>query len=312
MMVRLAVLVLCLLAGSAQAAVLRVSAEPPLSVERLADAIRSYVEGAELEIASPGQGERDGVAAKPTPGVVEISLRRLGASDDEVELVLLDGEETILSRLPRAMRSEDLYRSAALKVHALLERRTPPPVLPPETIEVRETAPSAPPERLMLDAGFAVLMPSAGPVREGLRLAAGLRLGQRWHVLLGAYIEPGESTRASGIDVSAWELPVLVAAGYDWHQGLWSGWVDAVGHAAVRRVSAKSPDIVANSEMALSPRAGGSTGLGFAILQGLRLQAQVSLLATLADTRYRVDGQVVWPSARALGVIEVGLVYGGR
>jgi hypothetical protein len=308
-MFRLAVIALCsLLASSAQAAVLRVSAEAPLSAERLADAIRSYVDGVALEVA-PAPGGREGVA---TPGVVEVSLRRLGASEDEVELVLLDGEETILSRLPRAMRSEDLYRSAALKVHSLLERRTSP-ALPPDTLGVHQDATTdSSPRRLMLDAGFALLVPSAGPVRGGLRLAAGMRLAQRWHLLAGAYVEPGQSTRASGIDVSAWELPILLATGFDWHQGAWAGWVDVVGHAAVRRVSAKSPDIVSNSGTSLSPRAGASTGLGFAIGQGLRLQAQISLLATLADARYRVDGQVVWPSSWGLGVIEVGLVYGGR
>lgn len=310
MMLRLAVLAFCsLLASSAQAAVLRISAEPPLSVERLADALRSYVEGAELEIALE-PAKRDGVAA--TPGVVEISLRRLGTTDDEVELVLIDGEETILSRLPRAMRIEDLYRSAALKVHALLERRSSAPTLPVDPLGVREAAVFTPPERLMLDAGFAVLAPSAGPVRSALRLAAGLRLAQRGHLLLGAYIESGQSSRVNDIDVSTWELPLLLQAGLDWHQGTWSGWVDVVGHAALRRVSAKSPDIDSRSAIALSPRAGGCTGLGFAIGQGLRLQAQVSLLATLADTRYRVDGQTVSPSAKVLGVIEVGLVYGGR
>jgi hypothetical protein len=310
MLLRWALLALCcLLASSAQAAVLRISADPPLSVERLADALRSYVEGVELEIAME-PSKRDSVA--PPPGVVEISLRRLGATDDEVELVLLDGEETILSRLPRDMRSEDLYRSAALKVHALLERRASSPALPVDPLGLRETAAGNPPERLMLDAGFAVLVPSTGSVRQGLRLAAGLRLAQRGHVLLGAYIESGQSTRVNDIDVSAWELPILLQAGLDWHQGTWAGWVDLVGHAAVRRVSAKSPDIDSHSDLALSPRAGGCTGLGFAIGQGLRLQAQMSLLATLADTRYRVDGQTVSPSARALGVIEVGLVYGGR
>jgi hypothetical protein len=309
MMSRLAVIALCsLVASAAQATVLRVSAEAPLSVERLADAIRSYVDGVELEVP-PAPGEREGVA---TPGVVGVSLRRLGATDDEVELVMIDGEETILSRLPRSMRNEDLYRSAALKVHALLERRASP-ALAPDSLGVHQTATTdGSPGRLMLDAGFALLVPSAGPLRQGLRLAAGLRLAQRWHLLAGAYVEPGQSARVNGIDVSAWELPILLATGFDWHQGAWTGWVDVVGHAAVRRVSAKSPDIVSHSGTSLSPRAGGSTGLGFAIGQGLRLQAQISLLATLADARYRVDGQVVWPSARGLGVIEVGVVYGGR
>ncbi len=56
-MIRWVVLAVCsLLAGSAQAALLRVSAEPPLSVERLAEAIRIYVEGAEVELAPEPAG----------------------------------------------------------------------------------------------------------------------------------------------------------------------------------------------------------------------------------------------------------------
>src|SRR5512138_3917591 len=123
MLLRLAAFAICLLAtSSAQAVVLRVSAEAPLSVERLADALRSYVDGAEVEVAAVGRPDsHDGVAT--APGVVEVAVRRQGVSDEDVELILLDGETTILNRLPGAMRIEDLYRTVALKVHALLLRR---------------------------------------------------------------------------------------------------------------------------------------------------------------------------------------------
>jgi hypothetical protein len=73
--------------------------------------------------------------------------------------------------------------------------------------------------------------------------------------------------------------------------------MDVVGQAAVRRISAESPGIVSNSDTTLSPRAGSALGLGFPIRPDLRFQAQVSLLGVLADARYRVDGEVVSPSA---------------
>jgi hypothetical protein len=49
-----------------------------------------------------------------------------------------------------------------------------------------------------------------------------------------------------------------------------------------------------------------------ALAPGLRAQARASVLAVLADKRYLVDGQVVWPAARALVLMEMGLQYGGR
>lgn len=312
-MIRLAATTLCLLAASsAQATVLRISAEPPLSVERLADAIRTYVDGTEVDVSPVRRVERqDG--GFTAPGVVEIELRAQGAGADDAELVLLDGQETVLSRLPGALRVEDLYRAAALKVQSLLQRRTVPVSPGPASIvEGAGTAKHPGADRFLLGAGLAVLVPSAGPAREGVSLAAGLRFARRWHLSLGAYLEPQQSTRVGDIDVSAWELPLLLGLGCDWHESSWVGWLDLVGHLAVRRVSAEAAEVVSNSGVALSPRAGGAMGGGVVVGQGLRLEVQVSLLAVLADTRYRVDGQVVWPAAGALGVIELGLAYGGH
>lgn len=51
---------LCLLADVAQAASLRVSAEPPLSGERLGDALRSYLDSAEIRIEPP-PGSAEGI-----------------------------------------------------------------------------------------------------------------------------------------------------------------------------------------------------------------------------------------------------------
>ena len=56
------VAILCALAGAAQATSLRVSAEPPLSGERLGDALRSYLDGAEVTI-EPSPGAADGASA---------------------------------------------------------------------------------------------------------------------------------------------------------------------------------------------------------------------------------------------------------
>jgi hypothetical protein len=309
----LSVLAICLgLASTAEAAVLRISAEPPLSVERLADALRTYVDGVQVEVRSTGRDDRyDGPV--PEPGVVELSLRRHGPADDDAELVLVDGEATILNRLPGAMRIEDLYRTAALKTQSLLQRRGAMGNAPVASIAVRSpTEHGDGTNRVWLDAGLAVLVPSAGLARGGLRLGVGLRFARRSHLSLGAYVEPEQSTRVGDVAVSAWELPFALQLGLDWHPGHWTGWLDLVGHVAMRRISAEAPGIVSDSKLALSPRVGVGTGWGIAIWQGLRFECAVSALIVLADNRYRVDGQVVWPGARALGVAELRLAYGGR
>jgi hypothetical protein len=303
--------IVCALAGAAQAASLRVSAEPPLSGERLGDALRSYVDGADVTIEPPASD-----SARPAePGTMVITLQKSRAIGEDAEVVLVDGEETIVARLPGALRTEDLYRAAALKVQALLLRRVAP--VPPapvaETLNAR-AAPSTPPDRgaFLLAVDLAMLVPTSGPVREALRLAAGLQLGQRWRLELGTYLEPRQTADAQGIHVTAWEIPVCLSLGFAWHTGVWQGWLEGVGHAAIRNLSAEAAGIVSNTDTTVSPRAGGAVGVAVAIAPGLRAHARASALAVLADARYRVDGQVVWPAARALVLVELGLQYGGR
>ncbi len=305
------VAIVCALAGAAQAAPLRVSAEPPLSGERLGDALRSYVDGAEVKIEPPASDN-----ARPAePGNVVITLQKSRTFGEDAEVVLVDGEETIVARLPGALRTEDLYRAAALKVQALLQRRVA--VLPTVAMSGAlngRAAPSAPPDRgaFLLAVDLAMLVPTSGPLREALSLAAGLELGQRWHLELGTYLEPRQTADAQGIHVTAWEIPVCLSLGFAWHTGVWQGWLEGVGHAAIRELSAEATGIVSNSDTTVSPRAGGALGVAVAIAPGVRAHARASALAVLADARYGVDGQVVWPAARVLVLVELGLQYGGR
>lgn len=312
---QVAIGILLALPSAAEAAALRVSAEPPLSAERLGDTLRSYLDGAEVQVAGPEGTGQVGDGLRAETGTVSVTLRGGRGLGEDAEVVLVDGEETILARLPGALRTEDLYRTAALKVQALLQRRaTAGPVTRPSEGLSEARAPSPPPlrDRLWLDAGLAFMRPSAGLAREGLRLGSGIRLGQRWRVALGAYLEAPQSQSSQGIEVSAWELPFWLALGFAWHQGRWQGLVDAVGHAAIRRISAEATGLVSNSDTALSPRAGGSVGFCLPLGPGLRADARVSVVAALVDTRYRVDGQVVWPAARTLLLAELGIEYGVR
>ena len=105
---------------------------------------------------------------------------------------------------------------------------------------------------------------------------------------------------------------MCLSLGYAWHIGAWQGWLETVGHAAIRKFSADAAGIVSTSDTTVVPRAGAALGATVAIAPGLRAHARASALAVLSDARYHVDGQVVWPVARALVLVELGLQYGGR
>jgi hypothetical protein len=303
------------LVGAAHATSLKVSAEPPLSGERWGDALRSYLDGKEVTVESfPGvMDETD--FAPVEPGTVAIILRRSRGPGEDAEVLLVDGEEMIVARLPGAFRKEDLYRAAALKVQALFQRRmaVATPSEPTEGLS-QPSLPSQPGRRdnVLLDAGLAFMLPSQGLSREGLRLGTALALGSRLRLGIGMYLEPAQSTTSQAVSVTSWELPLYLSLGLAWRKGSWQGWLDAVGHATVRRISAEAAGIVSNSDTTVSPRAGGAIRLAFTIAPNLRADARVSLLAVLADARYRVDGTVVWPADRALLLLEVGLEYGVR
>jgi hypothetical protein len=312
MALRLLVIATCVALGSeARATALEVSAEAPLSAERLSDALRSYVEGAEVAVEATDDATEGAEAPERR---VRISLRGSHAVGEDAEIVVADRDETVVARLPGALRSEDLYRAAALKVQALLQRRRAAEAGPSVEAIVSGPAPPAPPHetRLLLDVGLSWMQPSAGTARQGLRLGTGLVLGNRWRTRFAAYLEPSQSSDPQGVAVSSWELPVELTLGLALHQGRWQSWLEAIGQVALHRLSAEAPGVVSTTETTLAPRAGAGVAFALAMTHGLWAEARVSLLAAVQDTRYRVDGQQVWPAARALAMLELGLLYGGR
>jgi hypothetical protein len=310
---------LCVFAAVAQAAPLRVSTQPPFSAERLGDALRSYIDGAEVKIepSTNTPNAKDTDAAPVVAGAVEISLRKgqtLGEDAEVVlEVVLIDGEETIIARLPGALRSEDLYRAAALKVQTLLQRRaTPtPPVATAATVAPDATA-APKTEKILLDADVAMILPTAGPWHEALYLGMGLQVGKRWRMGLGTYVESQQAVDLQAVHVTSREIPVSLSLGYAWHTGRWQGWLETVGQLAVRRTSADATGMVTDSDTTLSPRLGGTLAAEIAVAPALRACARVSALAVLADARYHVDKQMVWPAADAIVSVALGLQYGGH
>src|SRR3954469_8210558 len=109
--------------------VLVVTATPPLDVERLADAVRAYLDELQVEVRAapaPPAGELRGeLAATARVGAAVRAwavVRVADGAPGSVELEIVDRltDKALLATVPRPRRDEDLYRAVALKVQALL------------------------------------------------------------------------------------------------------------------------------------------------------------------------------------------------
>ena len=106
-----------------------VTTAPPLDSERLADALRVYLANSASPSRSPRPTRSDDLRQRIA------DARRLGESvravaviraepgtPDEVGIELTDlaTDKTLIATMPKAARDEDLYRTLALKIQAIL------------------------------------------------------------------------------------------------------------------------------------------------------------------------------------------------
>jgi hypothetical protein len=295
------------LAGAASAVELRVAAVPPLSGERWRDALRSYVDGVVIHLDPTACQEP---ALFPTVGQVFLCLGK-DAGPDATTLLLVDAEETIVARFPALTRTEDLYRAAALKVHAVLSRRGSPAPANPPTVAQAGVGPvegNAPP--VILDLGVGLFLPRLRPAQGAFKVGLSLPLG---NVALGAglYLLSAQSTLFQGVDIQQRDLPMYLRLAYAPLHGRLRPELGVVFHGVIRRVHATGVDGAAFSHTAFSPRLGGGAGALYAVSPWYTAMVRVSGLLALTDERYQVDGQTAVSEGGATVLLELGLVSPG-
>src|SRR5688572_28170928 len=182
---------LVLLAGTAAAferPTLVVTAAPPLDVERLADLVRTYLEGYEVDVRTAPAvqaGEmREQLAATEAAAAgarAVAAVRVAGAAGTTVEIQLVDRvtHKALVTQVQRLGRDEDFYRTLALKVQALLRSalsEDPPavkqvaPALAPLVV-VAPPPPAPPPHRISLEVAYVLSsFPIGGLVQHGVSL----------------------------------------------------------------------------------------------------------------------------------------------
>ena len=174
-----------------------VTTAPSMDAQRLADALRVYLDEFGIRVETRAAGEADDLRKRiddarqlgeALRAVAVVRAEHGARGTVEIELVDLATDKVLVVSVPRPERDEDLYRALALKIEAVLratlsearaeldpqsslgrlvaESPRPPPAPAP--------VPAAPPA-LALDAGYGfVSFPDGGPSFGGLAVRGGV------------------------------------------------------------------------------------------------------------------------------------------
>lgn len=212
-----------------------VTTAPPLDAQRLADALRVYLDefGIRVETRTTAEAgdlrtqlddaRRLGEAVR---AVAVVRVERGAPGSIEIELIDLATDKVLLVAVPRPARDEDLYRALALKIQAVL-RATLSEVkadLDPSSSLGRlvaqaggatatsEPAPR-PPARLGLDAGYAVLsFPIDGASFWGLAFRAWWLPVPRLELAVGTAALTSIAASSGGVDARVTDIPLRASA----------------------------------------------------------------------------------------------------
>jgi hypothetical protein len=304
--------------------VLVVTATAPLDAERLADALRAYLDEFQVDVrtapAAPGGDLRGELAATAGIGaavrawaVVRVADGTPGSA--ELELVDRVTGKSLVTSVPRPRRDEDLYRAVALKVQALLRATLAEPSprvsTSPALSRLAAPPPTSPPaaeRRLALETSFALVAFTGGRlVQQGLAVALARRFGQHVEVALGTEALSGIDAQAGAVTASVSRVPVSLAARVRAEAGRWEGAVGLVGEAAFVSIDTASPTLAVRSGWSVAPGLGGQVGGRLHLGDRAWLGARVSALGVIVGQHFTAQGQpLVSISGLQLGV-EGGL-----
>jgi hypothetical protein len=211
-----------------------VTTTPPLDAQRLSDALRVYLDefGIRIENASIAEAndlsQRIADARRLGESVRAVAVIRAGrGTTDEVEIELVDlqTQKTLLATVTKPTRDEDLYRTLALKIQAILRatlseargsldpksavgRLVSEPTEPPAP-----APPPRPPGPLTIEAGYdAASFPTAGVVFQGLAIGATYSLPRWFDLAIGTVDFGSVQVSGSGVNVFANLYPLEVSA----------------------------------------------------------------------------------------------------
>ena len=314
-----------------------VTAAPSLDAQRLADALRVYLDEFGIRVETRAAGEAGDLRKRiddarqlgeALRAVAVVRAEHGARGSIEIELVDLATDKALVVSVPRPERDEDLYRALALKIQAVLratlsEARADldprsslgrlvaeAPAGPAPQPRPPASAPPPPPQ-LALDVGYGlVAFPADGPTFGGLAVRASWRPRRTLELALGT-AAMGPATASNGaVDASATIVPLHAAARRPFGGGraqLYLGpCLDATYiHVSTTTATATPVRSTRNVMVGL----GAEAEARVAIVAPAWLFARVAALGVLNGQRYDVAGSPLLDTSRLQlsGTVGAGL-----
>ena len=313
-------IVLAALLGTQAVDQIVVTSAPPLDAQRLADALRVYLDefGIRVETRAAADGgdlrkrlddARQLGEAVRAIAVVRVEHGARGAV--ELELIDLATDKALVVSVPRPERDEDLYRALALKIQAVLratlseaKAELDPGSAVGRLVARSDVAPPPPataPARpqLALDLGYGVVsFPAGGPLFGGLVVRASVRPRRTLELALGTAALASESASSGMVGATATIVPVHATArrafGLGRTQVLVGPCVD-VTYVKVVAASATTPVRSARNVMV---GLGGEAEARVAMLGSAWLFARAAALGVINGERYDAAGAPLFDTSR--------------
>ncbi|HEX2656749.1 MAG TPA: hypothetical protein VHU40_00700 [Polyangia bacterium] len=303
-----------------------------IDVQRLADALRVYLDEFGIQVVTAAVSDAGGELQKQLDDArrlgeavraVAVVRAERGARDTvKVELVDLATDKALVLTVPRPARDQDLYRALALKIQAVLRatlsearaeldpRSSLGRLVASAEAERPAPVPTAPPA-VAIDAGLGLIsFPAGGPSFGGLALRASWRV--RPAVDLGvALAAVGSASAASGdVATSASIVPVRLSARWAFTTGRAQWLVGPCVDATYIKIATSSAMTPVRPARNLMVGLGGE-GEARLMLPGAGwLFARAAAQGVLNGERYDVAGAPVFDTSRLQISATVGAGVG--
>ena len=302
-----------------------VTAAPSVDAERLAYALRTYLEGFSIEVlTAPAQAAadlRDQLAATNSAGadVRAIAAIRVDAGAGTVEIQLVDrvSQKSLMTVVARPSRDEDFYRTVALKVQALLrsalfeqveQLKTSAPEL------VRLVAPPAPaptpsaPHRISIEAAYALAsFPLGDLVQHGVEVSGRVELRRIFELGIGVQVLAPLRAVREDVSLALMDVPIILRAAVHLRRPRLEGAIGAIGELLVVALDTTSATSSVRSDRSVSPALGVEAAGRVRLASVVWLFVRASVLGVFDAQRYTVRGQPALDLSRLQVGGEAGL-----
>jgi hypothetical protein len=313
-----------------------VTAAPSIDAQRLADALRVYLDEFGIRVETRADtGEADDLRKRiddarqlgeALRAVAVVRAEHGARGTVEIELVDLATDKALVVSVPRPERDADLYRTLALKIQAVLRATLSEArgdLDPGSSLGrlVAQSSPAAtttpPPARapqLALDVGYGVIaFPDDGPFFDGLAVRAAWRPRAHLELALGTAALASATASNGTVAATATLVPVHASARRSFGAGRTQLFQLLVGpclDATYIHVSATSATTPVRSARNLMVALGAETEGRVAFLASAWLFARVAALGVLNGERYEAAGAPLFDTSRLQLSASVGVGVG--